>query len=244
MSSGEHWTVFQGMGIPHEYNAVVGSLLVGSAVVAGGLVIRGKLSRVEEHGIPESKVSFVNIMTTLVGAFRSLVSDIIGHHSEKYIPIVFGLFFYIWLCNLMGLIPGVPPPTQDINNNLAMALSVFVLYQFFGFNEHGISYLKQFTGGLPPKGYGLGITLVLSLIAILMVGIELIGHIIRPVSLSLRLWGNINGDHTLVGVFLGIVPLLVPVVFMVLGVFVSTVQALVFSLLTTVYLKLAVSHDH
>lgn len=146
--------------------------------------------------------------------------------------------------NLMGLIPGFLPPSDNINTNLAMGLTVFVFYHYLGIREHGTHYVGQFTGGLPPKGFGTLITAFLALIGCVLFVIESIGHIIRPVSLSLRLWGNINGDHTLVGVFNGITPILVPVIFMVLGLFVCCVQAFVFSLLSTVYIKMAVSHDH
>jgi F-type H+-transporting ATPase subunit a len=237
-------SVFQLVGISHEYNAVAGAGLVALSLTGLGLHIRSKLKNIDDHVLPEEKTSILNISTTIVGALRGLLNDVVGHGAEKFLSVIGTTFLFILLCKLTGLIPGFLPATDNINTNLAVGLFIFIAYQFMGFKEHGIGYLKQFTGGLPPKGYPVGITAVLSGIAILMVFIELIGHAIRPVSLSLRLWGNINGDHTLVGVFLGIVPLFLPMVFMLLGLFVSCVQAVVFALLSTVYFKLAVSHDH
>lgn len=242
--SAEHGTIFQSIGVPHDLNHVAGAALVAVVLTGVGLRIRSQLMNADAHLLPEPKVSLLNMSTNLVGGFRNLLHGMIGHGSDAFVSIIATTFLFILLSNLMGLIPGFLPPTDNINTNLAMALFMFVTYQFLGVKEHGIHYLKQFTGGLPPSGYPVVLTLVLTGIAGLMFVIELIGHAIRPLSLSLRLWGNINGDHTLVGVFLGITPLIVPVVFMILGVFVSFVQAFVFSLLSTVYIKLAVSHDH
>jgi F-type H+-transporting ATPase subunit a len=107
---------------------------------------------------------------------------------------------------------------------------VFVLSHIFGVREHGLKYFKHFLG---PIWW----------LIPLMLPIELISHIARPVSLSMRLMGNIVGDHKLVGVFFGILPFVLPVPFMVMGVLVSVVQAVVFSLLTTVYISQAVAHE-
>ncbi|MBN8553837.1 MAG: F0F1 ATP synthase subunit A [Deltaproteobacteria bacterium] len=242
--SAEHSTVFQLIGVPHHLNHIAGAVTAGVILTAIGLRVRSQLSNVDKHILPEPKMNFLNCCVALVGAFKNLIDSMIGHGAEKFIPIIATTFLFILFSNFLGLVPGFVPPTDNINTNFAMGLSIFLYYQYLGFKEHGIFYLKQFTGGLPPKGYSFGITAILSLVAALMFAIEVIGHLIRPLSLSLRLWGNINGDHTLVGVFNGIAPLFVPILFMVLGVFVCVVQAFVFSLLSTAYIKLAVSHDH
>ena len=242
--SAEHSTVFQLIGIPHHLNHIAGAATVGVALTALGLRVRSQLSNVDKHILPEPKLNLLNACVAIVGGFKNLIDSMVGHGAEKYIPVIATTFLFILVSNFLGLVPGLVPPTDNINTNFAMGLSIFIYYQFLGFREHGFHYLKQFTGGLPPPGFGLGITLVLSLVAALMFAIEVIGHLIRPLSLSLRLWGNINGDHTLVGVFNGITPLFVPILFMILGVFVCVVQAFVFSLLSTAYIKLAVSHDH
>jgi len=131
----------------------------------------------------------------------------------------------------LGLIPGFLPPTDNINTNLAIALTVFVYYHIMGIKAHGVkNYLKHFMGPILWLGP-------------LMIVIELIGHCVRPISLSLRLFGNITGDHLVLGIFSGLVPILVPVVFMALGLFVSFIQAFVFSLLSMIYINLATAHE-
>ena len=132
--------------------------------------------------------------------------------------------------NLLALIPGFLPPTATLKTTLALAVLVFVLTHVFGVREHGIKYFKHFMG---PIWW----------LAPLMIPIEIVSHLARPVSLSMRLLGNIAADHAVVLAFFAIFPLLLPVPFLVMGVFVSVVQAVVFSLLTTVYIGTAVSHE-
>ncbi len=239
-----HGTVFQLVGIPQEYNHVVGAALVATALTGLGLVIKSKLKNIDDHIIPEPGVNIVNISTMVVGSWRSILHNMIGHGSDRYIPLIGTYFLFLLLSNYMGLVPGFPPPTENINTNFGIALCSFLSYQYFGVREHGAHYLQQFTGGLPPKGFSFLITAFMVFVAGLIVLIELVGHLIRPLSLSLRLWGNINGDHILVGSVLDLVPLLIPILAMGLGVLVCFIQSLVFSLLSAVYIKLAVSHDH
>jgi F-type H+-transporting ATPase subunit a len=241
----EHNTVLQLVGIPHHYNHVAGAALVTAALTLVGLRVKTQLRNMDEKVLPEAKVSLLNLSASLVGMFKGLLDGMIGHGAEKYIPLIGSIFLFILLSNLSGLIPGFPPPTENVNTNAALAVISWLAFVSSGFREHGLGYIKTFTGGLPPKGYGALITMMLSGIALLVFGIEFVGQIIiRPLSLTLRLWGNINGDHILVGVFNNLVPLFIPIIFLILGIFVSVIQSLVFSLLSSVYIKLAVSHDH
>jgi F-type H+-transporting ATPase subunit a len=131
----------------------------------------------------------------------------------------------------MALIPGFVPPTDNINTNLAMSLTVFVYYHIMGVKAHGLKgYLKHFMGP------------ILWLAPLIFVT-EIIGHCVRPLSLSLRLFGNITGDHLVLGIFSNLVPVLVPVAFLALGLFVSFIQAFVFSLLSMIYINLATAHE-
>ena len=123
------------------------------------------------------------------------------------------------------------PATDNVNTTIAIGLFSFVAYNYYGFKEHGISYLKQFLGPL-------------IWIAPLMVIIELVSHIVRPMSLGLRLQGNMMGDHTVLGIFLELVPVGIPVIFYFLGLFVCFMQAFVFTMLTMIYVSLSISHDH
>lgn len=242
MSAGH--SIFEMMHIEEPMIPVVGSAVVAVALTAVGMLVSAKAKNTDEHLIPARGITVVNVATGIVSYFKNLLDSIIGHGSEKYVPFVGSIFLFILFCNYSGLLPGWLPPTDNLNTNLAMALSVFILYNVLGIKEHGFHYFKQFTGGLPAPGYGIGLTVFLTLIAGLVFVIEMIGHIFRPASLSLRLLGNMNGDHILLGTVSGLVPLFLPMAAMALGLFVGLIQALVFSLLTTVYIKLAVSHDH
>lgn len=195
------------------------------------LLIHRKLKKVEERLVPESKSTFVNIFEVAVEGILGLMEGILGKDAPKYFPLIGTIFVYIFLSNAIGLIPGFLPPTDNINTNLAISLTVFVYYNVMGVWSHGLkNYLKHFMG---PIWW----------LAILIFPIELIGHIVRPVSLSLRLFGNITGDHLVLGIFSGLVPLFVPILFMALGLFVSFIQAFVFSLLSMIYINLATAHE-
>ena len=142
------------------------------------------------------------------------------------------------LSNFIGLVPGFLPPSDNINTNASVAISVFLFYQISGFREVGFGYLKHFWA--PP---GLNIFMAIP-IGIMLGGIELISHMFRPVTLSLRLYGNMNGDHQAFSTFLELVPVGVPMAFLLLGVLIGLVQAYVFTLLSSIYLALATSHEH
>jgi len=181
--------------------------------------------------VPPPKLGLRNLFEVLADTVLGLMAGVMGEKAAKrYLPLVGTLFMFILFSNLLGLIPGFLPPTDSLKTNLALSVSVFVLSHFFGVREHGPKYFKHFLG---PIWW----------LIPLMLPIELISHIARPVSLSMRLLGNIVGDHKLVLVFFGIFPLLLPVPFMVMGVLVCVVQAVVFSLLTTVYISQAVAHE-
>ncbi len=181
--------------------------------------------------VPEDRFSARNIFEMVVQGVSEQLRNIIGPDGDKYLPLIGGLFIFIFLNNIIGIIPGFTPATSSTSTNLGMGLTVFIIYNYYGFKEHGIGYLKQFAGP------------VLAL-APLMFAIEVVSHIFRPLSLSIRLFGNMYGDHMVLGIFSDLTPLFVPVIFMILGILVSTIQAFVFSLLSAVYIGLAVSHDH
>jgi F-type H+-transporting ATPase subunit a len=181
--------------------------------------------------IPPQKISFRNFFELVIQGAVNIMKDIIGHHAEKYLPLIGSLFVFILFCNLLGLIPGFTPPTSNLYTNASCAIIVFMYYNYQGFKEHGIKYLKHFAG---PLVY----------LAPMMFIIEVISHLFRPLSLTIRLYGNISGDHQVLNIFSGLVPLLVPVIFLILGLLVAFIQAFVFATLSTVYIGLAVSHEH
>jgi len=228
----EHGFMWVGL-LPHgeEYGHVYHGVLVLLLLLLVGTRVRSALRKAKDPLIPESRFSFRNIFEIVVGAVSNQLHAIIGHGADKYTTLIAGLFVYIFFCNILGVIPGFTPPTGNINTNLAMAVTVFLVYNYYGFKEHGVKYLKQFAGPV-------------LWLAPLMFVIELLSHLFRPMSLSIRLFGNMFGDHMVLGIFSDLVPLLVPIIFLILGIVVSLIQAFVFSVLATVYIALAVSHDH
>ena len=205
--------------------------LVAVLLILFSLVYRRSLKSVEEELVPTGKVSLKNIFQVTVENILGLMEGVIGPDAKLYFPLIGSLFIYIFINNLMGVIPGFLPATENVNTNFAMSITVFLYYNYVGIKKQGIkNYLKHFMGPL-------------WMLAPLMFLIELVSHIVRPVSLAVRLFGNITGDHVVLGIFSDLVPLIVPVIFFALGIFVSFIQAFVFSLLSTVYIGLAVAHE-
>jgi len=185
--------------------------------------------------VPDRKFSPFVFMEGLCEAVLSLMEGVMGEaNAKRYFPLVGSLAVFILLSNLLGMIPGFVPPTDTLDTTLALGATVFVTTHVLGVREHGIAYFKHFLGPIV-KWYAL------PLMALIFV-IEMISHLVRPCSLAVRLMGNIMGDHKVVGIFLSFGILLVPLPIMALGLIVAVVQTLVFSLLTIVYIALAVEH--
>jgi len=217
-------------------NHVGMTIVVSVLLIVTTFIAKIQLSRViggtDGALIPDEKLTYRNFFEIIAESLYKLTESVIGHHDTPiYYPIIGTLFIFIFTSNLIGLIPVFRPPTDNMNTTLALGLFVFLYYNYAGFKAHGIAYLKHFLGP------------VLWLAPLMMV-IELASHLFRPLSLALRLRGNILGDHIVLGVFSGLVPYLLPVIFYGLGVFVAFMQAFVFCLMTMVYISLSTSHDH
>ncbi len=163
--------------------------------------------------------------------FDSLNRDIIGEEGRRFIPIVGSLFLFIITMNYFGLLPGLSAPTMNINVPAAMAIFVFLYYNLQGIKKHRLAYIKQFTGEY-------------IFIAPLMGPIEFISHLSRPLSLSIRLFGNITAEETLIVVLAGLFAPLLPVPLMALAIITGGLQAYIFAMLTAVYLSGAVGEEH
>ena len=180
---------------------------------------------------PDGKVNFAFVMETVVGRMLAFFEGII-HHGARDVFVLLGTFsLFILFNNLLGLLPGFNPPTDQFNVTVVLALMTFVTAHYLGIREHGWSYIKKFMG---PVWW----------LAPLMFPIELISHLVRPLSLAMRLFGNMTGDHKVVAVFMMLLPLGLPIPFMGLGVFISFLQAFVFVLLSAVYFQDALEHPH
>jgi F-type H+-transporting ATPase subunit a len=224
--------------LPVAHAALTMAFLLVFAAIAGSAVRNRAEGR--EGLVPEANLKPRNMFEILAEGLLNMIRGIIPHHAERYFPLIGGIFVYIFVNNLMGVIPGMAPPHGELSANLGMALIVFAYYNYYGIKEHGLlPYLKHFLG---PVWY----------LAWMMVFIEIISHLVRPASLAIRLYGNISGDHLVLDIFLNALPeqvsmalgFVIPAIFVGLGVFVSFMQAFVFSLLATVYVAFAVAHDH
>jgi F-type H+-transporting ATPase subunit a len=202
--------------------------LIVASLTAFSLLIRSRLS-VENPG----RVQLV--VEDGVAVIAGMLHDFIGPKGKRYIPIVGTIGLFILIGNLMGLIPGLMSPTASINVTVGCALTVFVFYHIQGVREQGLgAYLKHFAA---PPGAPL-------FIAPIMLPIEIISHISRVLSLSLRLFGNIFGEDLVILILFSIVPFLVPLPMMFLAIITSTLQAFIFIMLTTIYLSGAVATEH
>jgi F-type H+-transporting ATPase subunit a len=174
---------------------------------------------------------FQNVMEVIIGGFDSLLTDTMGHEGRKFFPLIATLGLYILTSNLLGLIPGFESPTANLNTTVSMAVVVFVMTHIVGVKVHGVKYFKQFMG---PVWW----------LTPLMMPIEIISHLSRPLSLSVRLFGNIMGEDIVLAVVLLLVPLLVPLPVFVLMIFTSCIQTLVFMLLAMMYIAGALEDAH
>jgi F-type H+-transporting ATPase subunit a len=229
---GRRWTWQMFQATHFQLDHVFGGLLVFVFLIYGGVRYTAAVGASGDAGlVPPPRFGLRNLFELLSDVIFNLMASVMGEKpARRYLPIVGTLFLFILFSNLLAVIPGFLPPTDTLKTNVGLSLLVFVLTHFFGVREHGPKYFKHFLGPWLP-------------LAPLMLPIEVISHIARPVSLSLRLLGNIAADHAVVLAFFAIVPFLVPVPFLLMGVFVSVVQAVVFSLLSTMYISSAIAHE-
>ena len=227
----EHFSWFSLAGLI-EYDHILGGVLVILFILFTGLRIKNHYSK-EESVIPEEKLS-MNVFYELIGLefLFTTIETVFGSRekAKKYFPLLAGSFFFILFANLLGMIPGFLAPTGNLNTTVACSLLIFVVYNYYGIREHGFGYLKHFLGPV-------------IFLAPLMVIIEVVSHLVRPLSLSLRLFMNITGDHMVLGVFTNLTHILIPMAFVGLGIFVSFLQAFIFAMLSTIYIALAEAHE-
>ena len=174
---------------------------------------------------------FQNFIEVVIGGLDSLLTDTMGPEGRRFFPLIATLGLYILTSNLLGLIPGFESPTANLNTTVSMAIVVFVMTHVVGIKVHGFKYVKQFMG---PVWW----------LTPLMLPIEVISHLSRPLSLSVRLFGNIMGEDIVLAVVLLLVPLLVPLPVFALMIFTSCIQTLVFMLLAMMYIAGAMEEAH
>ena len=196
--------------------------------------------------IPHKGVSIRGFFEVLVEFLYNLVEGILGHKgAKKFVPLFLGpAFLYLLINNLIGLIPGFTPATENFNTNFAIGILSFALYNIWGLIDMGpAKYMAHFFGPKELREGGLGMLIIGIVFGVVMFAIEIVSHAIRPITLSLRVTGNMMGDHSVLGAMISVAPWVVPMVFYVLGLFVCFMQAFVFTILSTVYILLATHHE-
>lgn len=214
------------------------SWLICATLLFGAWVARMGLNRAIGQGgtlqyVPDGSLTIRNLFELLTGSLYGLCVDLLGEkNAGKFFWLSAGLFIYILSSNLLGVVPGMLPPSGSMHHNCAMALVVLILFNGAGIKVQGIGgYLKHMWGPV----WWLGA---------LLFSIELLSFfLVRPYSLSLRLTGNMFGDHQVLSIMSGLIPVIYPMIFLALGMFVSFIQAFVFTLLSTIYIALAVEHN-
>jgi F-type H+-transporting ATPase subunit a len=165
-------------------------------------------------------------------AIRNLLVENVGRHGLKYFPVVATFAALILISNLMGLVPGLMSPTAATSVTFALGITSFVYYNAIGIKENGLfGHLKHFAGPIP-------------WLAFLMFPIELVSNFVRPLSLGIRLFGNIFGDEQILGTISGLVAWILPVLIMPLSLFVAFMQTFIFVLLSIIYISEVVHEPH
>lgn len=218
-------------------------LAIGLCCVAGWL-IRRQLAAANGGIIPDEGVTLRNVVEVGVGALANMARDLMGEEWRRYFPLVGAIFLFIFVSNVMGLVPGMGGATSNVNTTTAWAIISFCIYNYVGIRTHGVWYVNQFLG---PSFFDVelfGKKFHVRPLFFFFFPLEIALHLARIATLSIRLLANMFADHTVVGVWLTLVPLGIPAVFMGLGLVIAVLQAFVFSLLTMIYINLAQAEAH
>jgi F-type H+-transporting ATPase subunit a len=219
--------ILSGLGLghfAHEAAHVIHSWLVMILLIVGALLLVKGIQMIPRKG--------QNVIEVVIQSLENFMVEITGPEGKAFFPYIATIFFYILISNLIGLVPGFVSPTANVNTTLSLALCTFVLTHAIGIKHHGAKYIKHFLGPMP-------------ILAPLMLVIELIGHLARVMSLTMRLFGNIFGKEKLLGILFGLAGLyLAPLPVLFLGILVSFIQAVVFMLLSIMYFAGAMEEAH
>ncbi len=208
----------------HKYNHVIHSWFVMIIMIIGALLFVRGIQLIPRKG--------QNFFEVIVGGLENFMVEITGPEGRFFFPFIATIFLYILVCNLLGLVPGFYSPTANLNTTLSMAICTFFYTHIIGVKFHGVKYIKHFMGPV-------------LWLAPLMFPIELIGHLARVMSLSIRLFGNIFGKEMVLSILFMLAGLyLAPLPILFLGILVSFIQALVFMLLAIMYFVGAMEEAH
>ena len=214
-----------------SFEAPVGALAVALLLIFVGLKVRSRLGGKDAPVVPDDGFTLMTFAEVFLDYFYNLAKDVMDpKRAKKHFPLIATSACFVFVSNVLALLPGFPVPTTSLSVTLGSALVVFILFNLYGLKENGLGYIKHLAG---PAWY----------LAPLVFPIELISLFVRPLTLALRLMLNMSVDHLLLSIFMGFFSVLVPLPVMVLGCVVVLVQTLVFTLLTCIYIGLATEHE-
>lgn len=238
-TEGERW-FFGGHISAHH---IWGLLIVLTFLAIGGFLLKSRISDTEKAIIPEDSFSIPVLFELITLGVYNMMAGMMGKKAAKYfLPLIGTCAFVIFFSNVMGLIPGFLPPTDTLTTTAAMAIVIFFATHIYGVKENGLGYFKHFLGPFFFNGK-------IPMLAPLILPIELVSHFVRPVTLCVRLTANMFADHAVLGAFIGLLTggwvwatLFVATPVYILGCLVVTIQTLVFCILSSVYIAMAIEH--
>ena len=213
-----------------SFEPISAALTVTLLILALALMVRPRLTKLDEAVVPEARLTLRTFFEAFLGYFYDLAKSVMGpKRAKKYYAIIGGSAVFVFFSNVLALVPGAPIATSSLNVTLGCSLVVFVLFNLYGLSANGFAYIRHLGG---PAWYLWPLVFV----------IEVISLCVRPITLSVRLMLNMAVDHLILGIFLGLFAVLLPLPVMLLGCIIILVQTLVFTLLTCIYIALATEH--
>jgi F-type H+-transporting ATPase subunit a len=214
-----------------SFEPMAAALFVTLIVLGIALRVRSRLQNPDDAVVPEDQLTLRTFMEAFLSYFYDLAKSVMdAERAKKYFPLIGAAAMFVFFSNVLALVPGFPVATSSLSITLGCAIVVFVCFNAYGLATNGVGYVKHLAG---PAWY----------LAPLVFPIEVIGLCVRPVTLAVRLFLNMSVDHLILGIFVGLISILVPIPLMVLGVLIILIQTLVFTLLTCIYIGLATEHE-
>jgi F-type H+-transporting ATPase subunit a len=214
-----------------SFEPAAAALFVAAVILIVAARVRSRMERVDEAVVPEDRLTLRTFMETFLAYFYDLAKSVMGPvKAKRYFPLIGTAATFVFFSNLFALVPGMPVATSHLSITLGSALVVFVLFNAYGLLANGSHYIKHLAG---PVWW----------LAPLLFPLEVLSLCIRPLTLAVRLMVNMAADHLMLGLFMGLVGILLPIPVMLLGCLVVVVQTLVFTLLTCIYISLATEGD-
>ena len=220
------------------------ALLAGILLLVGGVLIQRRIAKAGGGIVPDEGVSLRNLVEVIIEMLGKLAEDRMGPEWRKYFPLVGTMFLFILVANLMGLIPGVGGATVNASTTWAWAVISWLFYTAIGITKHRGIYIVKFMGPSFFEREMFGRKVHFRLLLPIFLPLEILLDLARILTLAVRLLANMYADHTVIAVWLTLVPIVVPAIFMGLGLIIAFLQAFVFALLTMIYIGLALEEPH